>query len=1028
MLRHRWLRDAVRSRVLVNLLLVAVAAIAVLAAVLGPLLVRAMAQFTVEEAIARAGSDGTAIAVSLEFNGDDPAPFLESANHVLAAASAGSGATLWNPPEVWTESSQNLGWSKVGAGTGTEQTSRVRLAGTDCAGLVLVSGACPNALGQVAISAADAQDSRITDGAAVTLRPPSTTTGPSTPPAEVTVVGTYDPDRSTLPRRPSDADSSAVTALPLVVTARQAAVLTVPVQVLGRIDLRSGLRLQDEPTARSAVAAAGAAVLLESRNVDVSTGLIDLLDRVDARVRSATILVVVTEVQALALGVFALAVVLQRIGVARAAEWGIGRLRGVPRRRWYTSIYAEPAAALVVGCLLGFFAGLLAARMSVRSSLGTQTPIEPWRWPVLLAALAVLVAFLVALLAVSAPSLRRPLIELIQQRSESRGLSIVGAVAQSAVVLLAAATIYQLRVGGILSGGGSQLGLLAPALLALTLALAAVRIAVLLVRRVTARPPRSLVGLIVGRQAARTPSSFNPAVVVAVGVALAVFATQVMLVSARNQELRATAVVGARTVLQVEAPAGGDLLSLVNAADPSGRYAMAVKERSAASDTGVGRILAVDSSRFAAVGALSPASLGADLSSLRPVTADPVILKGTRVEATIADVKVTPGVISVAGTPPADPVLELIVVDQGQWKGVELGATSSTTALRAALPCADGCRLVAIGLRSDAGAAYTAELTITSISTDQQTKEESDAWLRAAGWHSRVGDQLTASPRALSVPTQTADGMHLKALDEDGGNAAAVLPVDSVDPLPALVAPATEAQPFAGIPNAVLGRGLDGQPQILQVVATPPVLPRLLDDGVLVDLLMAGNISDPAQGLRRDEVWLAADAPPEIEQALTAQGLKITGRQDLAAQAKALQEEPSTRAAASARYLGLAALALTLIALIAAQAADVTRRRPDWKSLLDGGLPARTVLRLAFIEIAAPVVIGVLVGVASGVAGFALAASKLPLVDLTAAGPPLDLGVGWAAVAVLGAAVLVVVLIVSGTTARLETRTRTEQP
>ncbi len=1013
---------------LVNLLLVVVGAIAVAVAVLGPLLVRAVAQSTVEQATGAAAADSTAIGVSLQLNGSDPTSGLATAGHVLQAGSSGHPG-FWTPAQLWTGSTQNLAWKATGHGTG-EQTSRVRLTAGDCAGLVVVAGRCPTADGEAAVSTADATTGGVRIGSEVTLRSPSTTIGPGTPAKEVVVVGTYDAGRSQLPRAIGDdgGNGAVATSSPIVLTGSQAAALSVPVQILGRLDLRTGLRVQDEPKARAAVAAVRQAVLQESDSVAVTTGLTDLLDRADAEIRSAGLLVAVTEAQALAVALFALAVVLQRIALTRAAEWGIGRLRGVPRARWYTSIYVEPGAALVLGSLVGLVVGTLAARASVTASLGSSTPVEPGRWPVLVAAAAVLVAFGVELVAVSAPSLRRPLVELIQQRSESRRLGVAGAVAQSAVLLAAAASLYQLLAGGVLSTGGSQLGLLAPALLALSLGLIAVRVAVLLVRRVTARPPRSLGALVVGRQAARTPSSLNPAVVVAVGTALAVFATQIFLASARNQDLRASAVVGAQTVLAVQVPPDANLLSLVRAADPGGRSAMAAQQRSVAADTGVARVLAVDTSRLGAVAAWSSRWSGTDdLASLGPSSARTVELEGSRIEVNLSGVDLKPGAVSIAGTAPADPTL-LVTVDTGAaWKTIALGSITSA-AHRAALPCSSGCRLVSIGVQSAPGAAYTADLTITSVSTDRQPVAANQGWLHDPGWHARVGDLLSASPRAQATPTVTTAGLHLATFDQDGGSEALALPADAIDPLPALVAPATDAQPFPGLVNAVSGRGLDGEPQLLQVVGNASVLPRLLDDGVLVDLANADKLADPAQGQRADEVWLAPGAPPQIEQALAAEGVTVTGRDDLEVQERTLRRGPSTRSASAARSLGLAALALTLVALVAARAADAARRRPDWKSLLDGGLPARTVRRLAFTEIATPVVAGVLLGVLSGVLGFVLAAPRLPLVDLTTAGPPLDLHVARTEVVVIGVGVLVVTMTVSGVASRLETRTGEGRP
>ena len=1020
---YRWLSDAIRSRVLINILLIVVMAVAVSAAVLGPLLLRAVAQSAIQQSAAEAGVAGTSLAAVVDIDGDRVEPYQQAAGTVLTAAS-GAAPGLWRDPELWTESSQNLAWAKQTGSSVPEKAARVRIFDAACAGLAFSDGTCPSRDGQIALSADDARLAAVAVGSQVTLRPPSTTIGPGAPSADVTVVGLYDAARSALPGTGAPSSTATADADPIVMTFAQATAQQVPVQVFGRLDLLATLRVQDEGPIRASTAALSAAVQQQSRVVRIETPVLGLLDRIDGQVRSATLLVAVTEIQVLALAVFAMVVVLQRIAVARAAEWGIGRLRAVPRRRWYLSIFLEPTVALILGCLVGFAAGVGVARAAVTASLGAEVAVEPWRAPVIGSAVGVLLACLIALAAVSRPSLRRPLVELIQQRSERRELGIGGAVAQAAVLLMTAATLYQLLTGGVLASSGSQLGLLAPALIALTAAILAVRLAVTIVRRVTVRPPRTLAALVVGRQAARTPSSLNPAVMVAVGMALMVFASQLLLVSTRNQSLRAAAVVGGPTVLQVAPPTGADLLTLVRDADPSGRFAMAVEERAAASDTGVARIIAVDTTRLA-VAAWSPAWAGtADLGALRASAAAPIEVRGRQMQITLSGVEVVPGVVSIAGTAPADPELIMTVLTGGRWQTVRFGTVSSGPTFRAALPCVQGCDVISLGVRSEAGAAYTAELTIDDITTDQQPASSSRAWLQNPGWKPRVGDLASPSPRAQAVPTPTQRGLHVKAFDLDGGNDALILPPTAVDPLPALIGPATAAVPFAGFSNAVSGRGLDGDPQLLQVVATAATLPRLLDDGVLVDLPTANRVSNPNEGGRSSMVWLSADAPAAIEDALRDAGVTVTGRQQVAEEAAYLDRQPATRAAAASLYLGVAASILTLIALVAARAADVRRRRPDWQSLRDGGLATTTVRRLALIEIGVPVLIGVLLGLGSGVLGFVLAAPRLPLVDLSTPGPPLDLTVAWVPVAALGLLVAVLVLAIAGGAASVETRTR----
>ena len=587
-----------RSRPGLNALLAALSALAVLTAVLGPLLLGAIEEATLRSTLRTASVTDTAVTVSaadvLGDLGTLPADVGEVFTPVVPS---GPDARLWGSPQTWTESTANVAWSPRPQGASLQAVSRVHVLTGGCGGLAIVEGRCPARRGEVLVSVPDARQQQLAPGSGLTYR----VSGLKHEQQE-TVVGTYDPDRSATPlSRPgsSDLTSAAVTADPIMLTGAEVALLPLTVDVRARLPLRPGLRLADAAALRASVTAISDGMLQRPLELSLTTGLIDLLDRVDAANRDARVLVTVTEVQALALAAAAVAVVLQRIARSRTAEWSVGRLRGVRRGRWLASIYAEPAVALFVGLPFGVAAGLLVARLSVAANLPAGTPVELWRWPVLVTVGVTVLAVAVALVAVSLPNLRRPLVELIAERSERRRLTPLGAVVQAVAVLSAAATLYELRLGGVLSTRGPQLGLLAPALFTLALAVVALRVAVLVVRRLTARPPRTLVALVVGRQAVRTPSALNPVIVLAVGVSLAIFATQVLGLSGRNQDLRARAAVGADTVLHVGVPAGVNLLEAVRAADPTGRVAMAVQERVARTDRGTSRSVAGDSSRQA---------------------------------------------------------------------------------------------------------------------------------------------------------------------------------------------------------------------------------------------------------------------------------------------------------------------------------------------------------------------------------------------------------------------------------------------
>ena len=1028
-----WLRS-VQRRPHTAVLLCLLSTVAVLTSMLGPLLVRAVHQSTLTDALDAGGLTGTSISVSGEAAADDP--WFQVRELALGAVAAGQEAAPrhWADPQVLT-SSTSLTFYTAGPDE-TRSAALVSAVDSDCGAYRLVSGQCPTRTGQAMVSAVDAQSRKIAMGEKISLslaRAPRTT---------VTVVGLYDAEASTTAglTRPGTAAGVAagVDADPVVLTARQAEELPLPVQIRASMTLRPGLAVADVPVVQSSIDQVKTTTNAQDRLLAIRSELPDVLDRVETQAAAARVLILVTDVQAVFLALFALAIVLQRIGRARAGEWSVGRLRGVPRGRWLRSIFTEPFLAILVGLPLGFAAGAVVAQLGAQLTLREGTQVEPWRWPVLAAALATTVIAVAALVAVSLPSIRRPLADLVQQESEARRLTTVGAVAHAGVFLLAAATIYQLVTGGRLSSTGPQLGLLAPGLFALAVALAAVRLAVVVVRRVTTRPPRGLAGLVVGRHAARTPSSLNPAMVIAVGVALAVFASQVLAFSERNQALRADAVTGASSVLGVSVAPGVDLLAAVRAADPGGRQAMAVQQSVVVASNGVARIVAVDSPRLAAVSRWSTdwSSVTDLVPALTGSRGAPILLRGERVEIGLAQLDVLPLRLPEtappdAAYPPPPPDLALTVEAEGRWQTINLGPLQRSARqqrLTAALPCLTPCRLVSLGLAAGENAPYRATFTVTDVATDIQPAADSAGWLQLEqGWHAQTANDTQPEPTAMATPAASDRGLAIVAYDVKGGSVTAVSPGDTVDPLPAVLGPATSGTPVPGRVGSISGLGLDGQEQRLSVVGTAAVLPRLLDDGVLVDLGNARNLSDPSQSQMVDQVWLAPGAAPEIEQRLAANGIRVQSRELLSSTRSALEQQATTRGAAVAVIISAAALLLSLLALVAARWADAGRRGADWRALREGGVSRRQLRRLVRIEIAAPAVLAVLVGLLSGAVAARIAASRLPLVDADAPGPPLDLDLAWWAILLVGSGAVLVIGVVAQLGALAEVRSREER-
>ena len=1016
------------------MLLCLLSSVAVMTSMLGPLLVRAVDQAALTDALDDAGLAGTSLTVSSDLAAgasydDARGPVLEA----LSAGHTGDGAALWQPPEIVIRSTTIVIWrggSRVGA------NAQVNALDDGCDAYLITDGACPTGKNQVMISSVDAERQQ------VKIRDKITFSLARADEATVTVVGIYDPVASAAPAgliRPGTTQGvlAGIDSDPLVMPATESAKLPLPVVVTARETLRPGLTLADVPALQASIDATKAAVNQANPLLALRADLPDILKRVDTQARAAQVLILVTGVQALFLAIFALVIVVQRVGRARAAEWSVGRLRGVPRRRWLGSIYTEPLAALLLGLPVGFLAGVVVARTGVGLTLRAGTPVEPWRWPVIASAVGATVLAVGALVAVSLRSLRQPLADLIQTQAEARRLGVLGAVVHAVVFVLAAASVYQLLSGGLLSSSGTQLGLLAPGLLALAVAMLAVRVAVVAVRRITTRPPRSLSALVVGRHAARSPSALNPAMIIAIGVALSIFATQVLALSLRNQGLRADVGTGASTVLTVSVPRGGDLLEAVRAADPSGRYAMAVKDTAVGDYSGPSRVVAVDTTRLDAVSSWSSqwANVPDVAAALRGDVTPAIVLRGTELEVDLADVLLTarplpdPSAPN-AVDPPPPPELVITVETGGAWRTVDLGRLERSNrtvdqVLSADLPCTQGCRLVAVGLRAGTNQPYKASFTITSMATDRQPASVSQAWLRSPDrWREQSINQTLPQEISNVLPVPGPAGLGVEAIDDAGSGLTSMSPTDTADPLPVLLAPGTSVEPAPGQQGVGYGAGLDGQQQKVLIVGQASILPRSLDNGVLVDLTNAQGLSDPARSLTIDEVWLAPDAPASIEQRLVDAGLRVEDRETVADQRAVLENQATTRGAAVAVTISAAALLLTLLALVAARWSDAGRRGSDWRVLREGGVSLGRLRRLVAVEIAVPAVLGVLVGLLSGAVAAAIAAPRLPLVDLAAPGPPLDLQLDWWLIGAVGAGSVALIMIIAVFGALAEIRPR----
>jgi hypothetical protein len=917
---------------------------------------------------------------------------------------------LWKPAMQAVATTSTLDW-QTPHGRGTTQVSAI---GTSCATTTMVNGRCPRKPVEVMLGRSTAERESVAVGDRVILNPDDA-------PTKLRVVGIYD-DRS---------GAGLFLSSPSEITG---GVASNPVITLGAFDLlqtdgtayavrllRGPLTLETEQRVRSDVEEVRAAAFRSSSaafSARMSTGLIDVMNGVAPQHNAATILLAVSAIQALALAWFAEALVVQRIARVRALEWGLARLRGLPRRRWLGAIFIEPLVAVVVGGLAGFGVGQLVARTAVRSALGAATPIDPTQPLVLLAGGLALVGSVAALGVASLRSARLPLSTLLRQTTEPRQLSRVGLVAQTAVILVTLVVLYSLVIGSRISG--PQIALLAPSLVAVLLGLVALRVAVGVIRNRTRRPPRTLTGVVIGRQLGRTPSVLFTAMLVSVGIAITVYSAQIAVVAVRLQDDRAAAALGASTVLTVTAPRTASLVDAVRRADPGGREAMAVEVY--ARGTGVGRLVAVDTSRLAAVSAWDTTWSGKDAARLRSELAPPVgpslTLAGNRLTLTVADV-------GDGRIPSHQSALALVAVVQNStgWHSVALGAPR-VGELTAEVPCASGCRLVSLTEvdPSQAPGPFSTQLVVTAIATDGTPATAFEPWLASSRWRNSIGSDKDSTQPANASLADAPTGLRVLFTDSRGGNAPSIATRDTPEPLPALLGPKSTADVFAGIPHAVLGIGLDTNPLLLKNIGRAAILPRSLGVGAMVDLRLAERSSDPRFAVTSREVWLTPGDHRAVVAALEREHVHVTGSRSLDALSARYTREAPTLAAELGLVGGGAALLLVIVTVVAVRLVGVGRRRQDYDSLALAGVTPRSIRRLLALEVLVPTTAGVILGSVAGGVGVVLTAPKLPLLAGHGVTPPPDLALAPLPIVLVAGVAIVAMALVGVLGARFERR------
>lgn len=129
----------------------------------------------------------------------------------------------------------------------------------------------------------------------------------------------------------------------------------------------------------------------------------------------------------------------------------------------------------------------------------------------------------------------------------------------------------------------------------------------------------------------------------------------------------------------------------------------------------------------------------------------------------------------------------------------------------------------------------------------------------------------------------------------------------------------------------------------IALAAAVPALPRLGGAGGLVDMEYLNGMAAGTHPVLDAQVWLAADAPTGMRDALRAQGLVVVGQDSAGGRTRELNSSGPALALRFYLVVSLTAILLGLGGLLVAAAAESEEQRRQMRALRVQGLPVRAV-------------------------------------------------------------------------------------
>lgn len=861
-----------------------------------------------------------------------------------------------------------------------------------CEHLRLLGGGCPDAPGEILVSAADADRFALSLGSTVTVR--AAVDGQAGVLLEV--VGSYEPVDDEWWQGQKLVGISSIFRGTDPSAAHDAWLTTEETFVEGSIlpgqTSQSGALVRTDDAGVDEVLALGDRVRELSRDVSdrgrdlfVVDDLSTLTEEVRSQTSQAHRTVPLLMAPMAVLAVFVLWLVLVAATEQRRGEVAVARLRGRGPAGAVRLLLVELLPVLLAGVLPGAVVALLGGALA-RALLPGAAPFEVgpgFVTAVVLAASAVALTTVAAGVRIA----RQPLDDLLRRERVASGKWAIGAL--DAFLIAGAGTGVLAFATGSLSGPFALAG---PALLALLTGLLLAHLAAPTAsawgRRLLRRG--NLVAGVTLLETGRRRDTRAVIVVLTVACALSVFALDALVVGERNRTHASEHDAGAPVVLRL---AGRDLDGVSAAlgdADPTGRRATPVM---------IARTtLAVEPDAFRRISFFPRGGpSAAEWRAIGPPDKEPVALTGSRIALRVesgSDLSATDALGS-----DSEVDLGLVVTTStGVRRTIRLGTIAppgERVTLVANDPvCASGCLLAALELTASPGVAINGGLDVSDLRVDRRPV---DLGSSAADWNASEDEGFTIGPDAA------ADGvLHLR-LGLQGFYPVELAPAWVPSTIAALVPSARDDA------RGLEVTGVDGSDRSARPVGRVILLPSMPRLSALVDLdaITRGALITYDAHV---EVWLVDD--PALVAAVSAslgeRGIAVASVRRSSEVRQAYDDTVATWSLALGAVVGPAALLIALLVLLVLAVTGWRERARDLAIVRLNGAGLSTIRRLAVWARLPAILLAVAGGVTAGLVGAALAMPDVLFFPVEPEAPVVDPATSWPAVLAAAAACVVV--------------------